>query len=90
MPFYGAAILCGDDPGVRSIVPMISRPVITYGLGADAQVRAVNLEARGGQMRFTCQRRNGALRSASRAFLQMALWHIWIASQAWRPYDEDE
>ncbi|MFA9208318.1 MAG: Mur ligase family protein, partial [Yersinia sp. (in: enterobacteria)] len=28
MPFYGAAILCGDDPGVRSIIPMISRPVI--------------------------------------------------------------
>ena len=37
MPFYGAAILCGDDPGVRSIVPMISRPVVTYGLGADVQ-----------------------------------------------------
>ena len=26
MPFYGAAILCTDDPGVRAIVPMISRP----------------------------------------------------------------
>ena len=26
MPFYGAAILCSDDAGVRSIVPMISRP----------------------------------------------------------------
>ena len=28
MPFYGAAIVCGDDPGVRSIVPMVSRPVV--------------------------------------------------------------
>ncbi len=36
MPFYGAAILCGDDAGVRSIVPMISRPVVSYGFGADA------------------------------------------------------
>lgn len=60
MPFYGAAILCSDDPGVRSIVPMISRPVIAYGFGEDAQVRAVNVQAlAGGQMRFTCQRKNG-------------------------------
>ncbi len=60
MPFYGAAILCSDDPGVRSIMPMISRPLVSYGLGADAQVRAVDLEALpGGRMRFTCQRRNG-------------------------------
>jgi len=60
MPFYGAAVLCGDDPGVRSIVPMISRPVITYGLGADVQVRAVDVQAlAGGQMRFVAERRNG-------------------------------
>ncbi len=60
MPFYGASILCIDDPGVRSIVPLISRPVITYGFGEDAQVRAVDVEALpGGQMRFTVQRRNG-------------------------------
>jgi len=60
MPFYGAAIVCGDDPGVRSIVPMVSRPVITYGLGEDVQVRAVDVRAlAGGQMGFTCLRRNG-------------------------------
>lgn len=60
MPFYGAAVLCGDDPGVRSIIPLVSRPVVTYGLGEDVQVRAVNVQALpGGQMRFTCQRRNG-------------------------------
>ncbi|MCK9688209.1 UDP-N-acetylmuramate--L-alanine ligase [Scleromatobacter humisilvae] len=60
MPFYGSAVVCGDDPGVRSIIPMISRPVITYGMNEDVQVRAVNVQAlEGGQMRFTCQRRNG-------------------------------
>ncbi|WP_374675674.1 UDP-N-acetylmuramate--L-alanine ligase [Ideonella sp.] len=60
MPFYGAAIVCIDDPGVRSIVPMVSRPVVTYGFGEDAQVRAVDVQALpGGQMRFTCERRNG-------------------------------
>jgi UDP-N-acetylmuramate--alanine ligase len=62
MPFYGAAIVCGDDPGVRSILPMLSRPVVTYGLGEDVQVRAVNLlHLPGGQMRFLCQRRNGSV-----------------------------
>jgi UDP-N-acetylmuramate--alanine ligase len=62
MPFYGAAIVCVDDPGVRAIVPMLSRPVVGYGLSADAQVRAVDVRALpGGRMRFTCQRRNGAV-----------------------------
>jgi UDP-N-acetylmuramate--alanine ligase len=61
MPFYGAAILCADDPGVRSIIPMISRPVVTYGLDEGAMVRAVDVQALpGGQMRFVAQRRNGA------------------------------
>ena len=59
MPFYGAAILCSDDAGVRSIMPMISRPVVTYGFGDDAMVRAVNVQARAGTMSFTVQRRNG-------------------------------
>ena len=62
MPFYGSAILCADDPGVRSIIPLVSRPVISYGFGEDAQVRAVDVEALpGGQMRFTVQRRNGTV-----------------------------
>src|SRR5215218_8714797 len=59
MPFYGAAILCVDDPGVRSIMAMISRPLVSYGFGTDAMVRAVNIEAHAGTMRFTVQRRNG-------------------------------
>ncbi|MDE2300046.1 MAG: UDP-N-acetylmuramate--L-alanine ligase, partial [Burkholderiales bacterium] len=59
MPFYGAAILCSDDAGVRSIMPMISRPIVTYGFGADAMVRAVDMQAHAGTMRFTAQRRNG-------------------------------
>jgi len=62
MPFYGAAIVCGDDPGVRSVVPMISRPVVNYGFSEGAQVRAVDVQALpGGQMRFVAQRRNGVV-----------------------------
>ena len=60
MPFYGAAVLCGDDAGVRSIIPLLSRPVISYGLGPENQVRAVDLQALpGGQMRFTVWRNYG-------------------------------
>ena len=59
MPFYGAAILCSDDAGVRSIMPMISRPIVSYGFGDDAMVRAVDVQAHAGTMQFTVQRRNG-------------------------------
>ena len=60
MPFYGAAIVCGDDAAVRAIVPRVSRPVVTYGFGDDVQVRAVDVRALpGGQMHFIAQRRNG-------------------------------
>lgn len=57
MPFYGAAVVCGDDPGVHSIMPLISRPVISYGFAEDNQIRAVDVQAlAGGQMRFTARR----------------------------------
>jgi len=59
MPFYGAAIVCTDDAAVRSIVPQLARPVTSYGLNADAQVRAVDVRAVGAQMHFTVLRRNG-------------------------------
>ena len=61
MPFYGAAVVCSDDAGVRSIMPMLSRPVVTYGFGEDAMVRAVNVQADAGRMHFTVQRRNGVV-----------------------------
>jgi UDP-N-acetylmuramate--alanine ligase len=61
MPFYGAAIVCSDDAGVRSIMPMLSRPVVTYGFGEDAMVRAVHVQANAGRMNFTVQRRNGVV-----------------------------
>jgi UDP-N-acetylmuramate--alanine ligase len=60
MPFYGAAVVCGDDPGVQAIVERIERPLVRYGLAEDCQVRAVDVQALpGGQMHFVCQRRNG-------------------------------
>jgi UDP-N-acetylmuramate--alanine ligase len=59
MPFYGAAVVCVDDPAIREILPQIARPITSYGFSADAQVRAVNVRPVGAQMHFTVQRRNG-------------------------------
>ena len=60
MPFYGAAVVCVDDPAIREILPAIARPITSYGIDSeDAQVRAVNVRAVGAQMHFTVQRRNG-------------------------------
>jgi UDP-N-acetylmuramate--alanine ligase len=56
LPFYGIAVLCVDDPNVREILPFVSKPIIRYGLGAEAQVRAVNVQARDGKMHFTTLR----------------------------------
>ena len=56
LPFYGIAVLCVDDPNVREILPFVSKPIIRYGFAADAQVRAVNVSAHGGMMRFTVTR----------------------------------
>ncbi|MFA6061337.1 MAG: UDP-N-acetylmuramate--L-alanine ligase [Gallionella sp.] len=60
LPFYGRAMLCVDDVNVREILPRITKPVTTYGFCEDAQIRAVNVRAEGGQMRFTAEcRQNG-------------------------------
>ncbi len=59
MPFYGTAILCLESPAVREIAGNLACPVTSYGFAEDAQVRAVDVRAVGGQMHFTVQRRNG-------------------------------
>src|SRR6185295_4288722 len=46
LPFYGLAVLCADDENVREILPRVSRPIITYGIEQEADVRAFNIERR--------------------------------------------
>ena len=52
LPFYGVAVLCADDANVRAIMPEIAKAIVTYGLAADAQVRAQAIEHAAGRMRF--------------------------------------
>jgi len=60
LPFYGSAVLCADDPNVREILPAVSKPVLTYGTGEDAAVRAEAIEHDAGRMRFRARRAGGA------------------------------
>lgn len=52
LPFYGMAMLCIDDAHVREIIPMITKPVTTYGLTNEAQVYATEICPDHGKMHF--------------------------------------
>ena len=56
LPFYGLAVLCVDDAEVRSILPLVGRPIVTYGIREGADVRAVELERNGLQTSFSVLR----------------------------------
>jgi UDP-N-acetylmuramate--alanine ligase len=59
LPFYGLAVLCADDPQVRTILPRLSRPILTYGFNADCDVRATDLTYNGLQTGFTAHLPHG-------------------------------
>ena len=55
VPFYGAAILCLDEPNVQAIIPNIKRPIITYGTStqADLIISDVKLDGFTSEFRLT-------------------------------------
>jgi UDP-N-acetylmuramate--alanine ligase len=86
LPFYGSAILCTDDRNVREILPFVTKPVVSYGLGDDAMVRATAFEHAGGAMRFHVVREKGAaldvtLNLPGRHNVQNALAAIAVATE---------
>ncbi|MBC6441343.1 MAG: UDP-N-acetylmuramate--L-alanine ligase [Rhodospirillales bacterium] len=53
IPFYGFAALCIDHPEVQALVGRVTdRRIVTYGLGAQADVRGTNLRLCNGGYRF--------------------------------------
>ena len=58
MPFYGLAVVCGDDANIREIMPRIGRPVLTYGFNEDNDIRAIDVEQTGMQSSFTVLRKD--------------------------------
>jgi UDP-N-acetylmuramate--alanine ligase len=60
LPFYGLAVLCADDEHVRSILPDVARPYVTYGFEPGADVRAVDVRREGTQSRYQATRPGAA------------------------------
>ncbi len=52
VPFYGTIFVCADDPHVKSIIPKISRPVVTYGLSAKVDIQAKNIKYKKSKLNF--------------------------------------
>jgi UDP-N-acetylmuramate--alanine ligase len=52
LPFYGAAVLCIDDPHVAELLPSVTRAVVTYGLSENADIRGSAVRQEGRMMHF--------------------------------------
>ena len=55
LPFYGVAVVCVDDANLREILPEVTKPLVTYGLDATADLQAADVVNLGGRMRFVAR-----------------------------------
>jgi UDP-N-acetylmuramate--alanine ligase len=67
LPFYGLAVMCTDDAGVREIIGDVGRSVLTYGTNSEADVRAEHIRFDGALTRFR------VIRADDRAPLDISL-----------------
>ncbi len=56
VPFYGMSALCLDNPGVKAILPSLTKRYTTFGLSGDATYRARNIRPDGMLTRFVAWR----------------------------------
>ena len=94
LPFYGLAVLCIDDPGVRAIVDRVSRPVITYGFSPEADVRgsdfhqngrssSLKVEGSGEGRSFDLKLKQPGRHNASNALAAVAVaWELEVSNDA--------
>ena len=52
LPFYGHAVMCVDDAEIRHLLDQVSRPIVTYGIEQEADIRASNIRPQGLQTLF--------------------------------------
>jgi UDP-N-acetylmuramate--alanine ligase len=52
VPFYGAAVLCLDEPNIQRLIPRIEKRIITYGIDAAADLMARHVKLAGMSSRF--------------------------------------
>jgi len=80
LPFYGLAVMCLDDEGVREVLPHLSKPVVTYGVHEDADIRAVDIKQQGMHTHFTVLRKGDY--PPLPVTLNMPGWHNMLNSLA--------
>ncbi len=63
LPFFGHAVLCIDNPTVRELLPLVAKPVVTYGIDSDADWRAEDIRHQGIRTMFRARQKEsgGAL-----------------------------
>lgn len=58
IPFYGMAVLCGDDPGVKRILRKLHKPYLTYGTGIHCDYQARSIQFKNEDTYFDVVRKN--------------------------------
>jgi UDP-N-acetylmuramate--alanine ligase len=58
MPFYGLAVLCGDDDGVQQIIPSLMRPYVTYGFSEGMDYQAIDFRQEGAISYYKIKRKD--------------------------------
>jgi UDP-N-acetylmuramate--alanine ligase len=61
VPFYGLTVLCIDNDNVADIIPRVNKRFITYGLSAQADIRACDIKLEGLATSFVAQYRGERL-----------------------------
>jgi UDP-N-acetylmuramate--alanine ligase len=61
VPFYGAAVLCADQPEIQALLPRVDKRVVTYGLDRPADLVAASLRLQGLTARFEVLHRGESL-----------------------------
>jgi UDP-N-acetylmuramate--alanine ligase len=61
VPFYGAAIVCLDEPNLRAILPRVDRKIVTYGLSSEADLVATDVAFDGFGASYTARWRGDKL-----------------------------
>jgi len=59
LPFYGLAVVCADEPAIRSLLDRVSRPIVTFGFSAEADFRAEKIRQDGVRTTFEVSRPAG-------------------------------
>lgn len=79
LPFYGVAVVCGDDPVIRSILPQIGRTTITYGSTPDCDLQVTDFKQEQSHSTFKVVKRDGSVLSV---FLSLPGYHMALNATA--------